>query len=93
MVICDAIGCGDCEDESDGCQKIYSVTLQAGGSPGTPADVVFSLDGGATFLAHDVDSLGAAEDPTGIACITIYIVVISNDSASLHWALKSEFTA
>ena len=93
VVICDAIGCGNCEDESDGCQRIYSVTLQAGGSPGTPADVVFSLDGGATFLAHDVDSLGAAEDPTGIACITIYIVVISNDSASLHWALKSEFTA
>jgi hypothetical protein len=93
VVICDSIACGDCEDPSDGCEKIYSVSLQAGGSPGTPPDVVFSIDGGATVYAHDIDSLGAAEDPTGIACVTKYIVVISNDSASLHYALKADFTA
>ncbi len=93
VVICDSVGCGDCEDESDGCEKIYSVTLQAGGSPGTPPDVVFSIDGGVLWFAHDIDSLGAAEDPTAIACITKYVVVVSNDSGSLHYALKSEFTA
>ncbi len=93
VVICDSVGCGDCEDESDGCQKIYSVTLQAGGSPGTPPDVVFSIDGGVIWYAHDVDTLGAAEDPSALACITKYIVVISNDTNSLHYALKSEFTA
>ena len=44
VVFCDSISCGDCEEYSPGCDKIFSVTLAAGGSPGTPADVVFSLD-------------------------------------------------
>lgn len=92
VVFCDAISCGDCEEYSPGCNKIFSVTLGAGGSPGTPADVVFSLDKGATFLAHDVDSLGAAENPSGIACVSAYVVVISNAAGSINIALKSEFT-
>ena len=91
VVFCDTVSCGDCEDPSDGCQKVFAVTIAAGGSPGTPADVVFSLDKGATWAAHDVDSLGASEDPTGIACVGNYVVVISDDSGSLHYALKTEF--
>jgi len=92
VVVCDQISCGDCEDESFGCEKIYAVSLAAGGSPGTPADVVFSLDKGVTWFAHDVDTLQAAEDPTGIACVGIYIVVVSNDSCSLHYAEKADIT-
>lgn len=93
VVFCDAISCGECEDQSAGCNKIFSVTLAAGGSPGTPADVVFSIDKGVNWLAHDVDSLGAAENPSALGCVGQYVVVISNDSASLHYALKSEFNA
>jgi len=91
MVFCDSVSCGDCEDPSDGCLKAFGVTKAAGGSPGTPADVVFSLDKGATWMVYDVDSLGAAEDPNALACIGNYIVVVSNDSGSLHYALKTEF--
>lgn len=90
-VICDAISCGDCEELSDGCQKMFTVTLSAGGSPGTPADVVFSIDGGVTFYAHDVDSLAAGEDPSGIACVSGYVVVISQESCSHHYADKDDF--
>lgn len=90
-VICDAISCGECEELSDGCQKMFSVTLAAGGSPGTPADVVFSIDGGVTFYAHDVDSMAAGEDPSGIACVSGYVVVISQESCSHHYADKDEF--
>jgi photosystem II stability/assembly factor-like uncharacterized protein len=93
VVFCDVISCGDCEEYSPGCNKIFAVTLGAGGSPGTPADVVFSLDKGVAFLAHDVDSMVAADDPTGIACVGIYVVVISNDTGGHHYALKSEFNA
>lgn len=91
VTLCDVVSCGECEDVSDGCYKVYAVTKAAGGSPSTPADVVFSIDKGTNWYAHDVDSLGAAEEPTGIACIGSYIVVISNDSVSQHYALKSEF--
>ncbi len=91
VVICDNVSCGDCEDESNGCTKIYAISLAAGGSPSTPADVVFSLDKGVTWNAHDVDTLGVADDPSAIACVGVYIVVTSNDSGSYHIALKSEF--
>jgi photosystem II stability/assembly factor-like uncharacterized protein len=91
VVICDQKSCGDCEDASDGCQKIFAITAAAGGSPGTPADVVYSLDGGATWNADDIDTLGAAENPSAVACVGEYLVVVSNDSNSLHYALLSEF--
>jgi hypothetical protein len=91
VVICDAVSCGECEEESDGCQKIFAITKSAGGSPTTPADIVFSLNGGATWYAHDIDSLGIAEDPDELDCLGNYIVVVSAASCSLHYALKSEF--
>lgn len=89
VAVCDIAGCGDCEDESDGCQKIYAISSAAGGSAGTPPDLVYSLDGGTTWLAHDIDTLSASEDPTGVACVGDYIVVVSDDSNSLHYVAKS----
>lgn len=93
VVVCDNPGCGDCDDPGDGCNKIFALTTTAGGSPSTPADIVYSLDKGVTFIAVDIDTLGAAEAPTALDCLGQYVVVVSNDSASLHYALKSEFTA
>lgn len=93
IIICDTHSCGDCENESDGCQKIFAVTKAAGGSLGTPPDIVFSIDGGAVWYAHDIDSMLSTEDPDAVGCLDEYIVVVSNDSNSAHYALKSEFTA
>ena len=90
-VICDTPSCGDCQDESDGCEKFFAISLQAGGSPTTPPDVVFSLDSGQTFLAHDIDSMGASDDPDEVDCVGAYIVVVSEDTGGLHYALLSEF--
>lgn len=90
-LIADTASCGDCTDESDGCQKMFGVTLAAGGSPGTPADVIYTLDGGTTWYAHDVDTLASDEDPTAIFKLGSYMVVASSDTESLHYALYSEF--
>ncbi len=92
VVICDDISCGGCADESEGCEKIYALTLAAGGSPGTPPDVVFSLDGGNTWYAHDIDTLGAAEDPSALACVGIYLVVVANSTNRLHYTLLADVT-
>jgi photosystem II stability/assembly factor-like uncharacterized protein len=89
VIICDVQSCGDCEDESDGCEKIYAVSISAGGSAGTPADLVFSLDGGANFYAHDIDSLVTGNNPTGIACLGDYLVVVA-DNDSLHYVDKDD---
>lgn len=92
-LICDDPSCGTCTDESDGCEKMFAITTNAGGSPSTPADVVFSLDEGATFLAHDIDTMGASDVPDEVDCIGLYLVVVSEDTTSMHIALLSEFTA
>lgn len=93
LIISDVAGCGNCGDETDGCQKIYAITKAAGGSPSTPADVVYSKDKGATWATSEIDSLGAAEDPSGIAAVGSYIVVVSRASGSLHYLLKSSLDA
>lgn len=89
VVICDNISCGDCETQSDGCEKIYGITVYAGGSPDTKADFVYSIDGGNNWFVHDIDSL-TSENPSAVDCLGDYVVVVSNDSGSLHYALKSE---
>lgn len=91
VVICDTASCGSCTDASDGCEKIFAVTLAAGGSPGTPPDVVFSLDKGVTWYAHDIDSMTSADNADGVACFGSYLIVVSEDTESLHYALLSEF--
>lgn len=89
VTICDTPACAGCDAETDGCQKIYAVTLDAGGSPSTPNDVVYSLDGGTTFYALDVD--GMSDDTPHIACVGDYVVVASFNDAAMFYALKSDF--
>lgn len=91
VIICDSVACGSCGSESDGCSKVYAITRGAGGSAGTPADVVFSLDRGVTWYAHDIDSWAAAVDGADIACVGKYIVVIATSATDpMAYALKSE---
>lgn len=71
---------------------IFALTKTAPGSPSTPADVVYSRDGGANWYWHDVDSLSTNE-PDGIAILGTNVVVVSNASGSLHYAPVSDFKA
>ena len=86
--ICDMISCGDCDNPSDGCQKLFSITKTANGSPSQPADIVFSIDKGINWFAHDIDTLGT-KDPNAMECFGEYIVVISNSDKALHYVPKS----
>ena len=90
VVICGPASCGECGSESDGCYHAYAISKAAGGSPGTPPDIVHTIDKGSNWYADDIDSLSAAEDPDGVACLGKYVVVVSHASNSLHYALKSE---
>lgn len=86
ITICDTISCGLCGIPSDGCQRVFALTLTAGGSPGLSAEVVFTDDGGATWDDTNITTLAANEDPSAEACVGIYLVVVSNASTSLHYA-------
>lgn len=93
VVSCDTPSCGDCEDESDGCEKFYAISTSAGGSPSTPADLVFTLDGGRTWRAHDIDTLSASEAPNALGCLGQYVVVVSSASGSLHYVPRADLNA
>lgn len=93
VVICDRIGCGECDNESDGCQIVYALTDSPTGSPGAPADVAYSTDGGETFALNDIDTLAEGQKPSALACIGKYVVVVSNDTGSLHYKTKANINA
>jgi hypothetical protein len=86
---CDPRNCG--ADESDGCQKFFFVQSPTSGSPGTAADVVYTLDGGATWNASEITAMGSTEEPTGIACFGTYLVILNYTGDSLVYADRSEF--
>jgi len=89
----DQVSCGECDDESDGCSTFYAISSAAGGSPGTPADVIFTFDKGQNWAAHDIDGMNVANDPSGIAKVGSYIVVVGNADGSAFVALESEIKA
>lgn len=88
---CDGVSCGECADESDGCQRFYSITKAAGGSVSTQADIIFTKDAFKNLKFDDIDSMNTSDDPSDVDCVDDYVVVVSNDSNSAHVALKSEF--
>lgn len=90
IVVVGNVSCGECDESSDGCKLIVAVTIAAGGSPGTSPDIVYSNDNGATWVAHDIDTLTSAQDASAVASIGSYIVVSSNGAGSLNYALLSE---
>lgn len=87
----DTSSCGSCSVESDGCQVYIACTEKAGGSSGTMPDALFTKDGGATWIAHDIDTLTSAQDADSIAGMGDYIVAVSGDVIGLHYALLSDF--
>jgi len=90
VVICDTSSCGDCDIESTGCQRIYAITKTAAGSVGQPADIVHTIDGGATWYADDIDSLAPGKTRTRLAVWATMWSWCPMTRIRLHYALKSE---
>lgn len=93
VTICDTAQCGECGIPSDGCEHVFGVTLSNGGSPGLPAEVIFTADGGGTWDDTNISTLGATEDPDALACVAPNLVVVSEDSESLHYAPVADILA
>ena len=93
LVLCDAVSCGDCADESSGYEKIYGISTAAGGSPTTPPDLIFSQDEGQNWKAHDIDAFTTAQAPTAIACVGPYLVITGGALNKAGVGLKSEVLA
>jgi len=90
VVLCDTASCGDCEDESDGCEKLYAIDDGVSGSPGDIADLVYSTDKGATWAAETIDTLAIGEAPSAVGCLGLYVYVVSNADCGIHYKLKAD---
>lgn len=94
VAVCDHPSCGgSCGTSSDGCQKVFVVTTNGGGSPAGPATVVFTADGGSTWASSSVDSMDSGDAPDAIACVGTNLVVASQASLSLHYAPIADIIA
>lgn len=94
VAICDQAGCGGvCGTSSDGCQNVFFVEGASAGSPGLGAGVVWSSDGMATSTRIVITTLAVGEQPTDAVCVGDNLVVLSEDSESLHYADISDIIA
>ena len=77
LVWAGGIDCGACGPGDDGTKRLYAVTKSSGAaSPGTPAEIIYTVDGGATFGQQNITGLGGTVDPTGIELVGNYLVVL-----------------
>jgi len=73
--------CGNCGVENDGTQWIYALATTSGaGSPGLPAEVIYTIDGGANWSESNITSFGATETPVAIEIVGQYLVVLGLDA-------------
>jgi photosystem II stability/assembly factor-like uncharacterized protein len=83
--------CGNCGPENDGSKQIYAITRSSGGSPGLPAELIYSVDGGANWSQTTITGIGATEDPSHIEAVGSKLIVLSRTAGSAtqggyYWA-------
>ena len=81
----------DCLGDSCVDEMFFAVTEAAGGSPGTPPDLLWTIDKGKNWYAHDIEDLDTAEDATGVADVGGYVIVISETAVSLCYTELEQF--
>lgn len=90
IVVGDSESCGSCDTPSDGCQRVFAVSAPGIASPGLLPEVVFSADSGVTWADTWITTFAAGEDPIDADDVGDYLVVISNETDSIHYALLAD---
>lgn len=81
------IQCGNCGAPNDGTLWRYGITKSSGaGSPGLPARVIYSVDGGRTYNDILIDGIGATADPTAIDIVGAYLVVVVTSENAYYYS-------
>lgn len=79
VAVCDAVTCGNCGLPSDGNNVVFALVSDSSGSPGIAASVVYTKDGWATASKSILTALTIGQNPTALACMGGYLVVVSNN--------------
>lgn len=81
------VNCGHCGPLDDGRQRIYVLCKSSGaGSPGTPAEVVYTVNHGTSWAAVNITGLGGTQDPTGIDIAGYFLIVLDTVGNGYYYA-------
>lgn len=81
------VNCGNCGPLDDGTQRIYVLCKSSGaGSPGIPAEVVYTTNHGQSWAAVNITGLAGTQDPTGIDVVGYFLVVIDTLGGGYYYA-------
>lgn len=81
------VSCGHCGPLDDGKQRIYVLCKSSGaGSPGIPAEVVYTVNHGASWAAVNITGLAGTQDPTGIDVAGYYLIVLDTLGTGYYYA-------
>lgn len=87
------VECGNCGPEDNGAKKIYALAKSSGGgSPGLPAEIVYSLDGGSTWAEATITGIGATADPIAIDIAGDKLIVLVSSEGAYYYATISSTT-
>lgn len=85
--------CGDCGPQDDGTTRLYAVTASSGaGSPGIPAELQYSLDGGQTWTSAPITGIGASANPSAIEIVGDKLVILVPSESAYYWATLNRAT-
>lgn len=91
-VYADKIQCGNCGEQSDGCQKAYVLTATIAASPSLSSQIVFTNDAWSTHDTDDINSL-ATGIGNALAQVGTRIVVVSETDLAHHYKQQSAIDA
>lgn len=93
LVYASFVECGNCGYQNDGTKRLYAVTKSSGpGSPGIPAEVVWTIDGGSSYSNVNITGLGGTVDPTGIEIFGNFLTVLDTAGNGLWIAELNRIT-
>lgn len=82
------VECGDCGPYREPNDRIYWLTVSSEGSPGLPAELIYTTDGGATFGQMNIDGMDGATSPVGLDIVGDYLVVIGGETTPTYYYSK-----
>lgn len=85
-----AVTCGNCGVLNDGTLLQYAITRANVGSPSAPGQLVYSVDGGATWLDASITGIGLSAEPAYIDISGNILFVGTNSTTLFYTTLNND---
>lgn len=88
VVFQSTVECGNCGPYREPNDRIYWLTISSAGSPGLPAEVIYTTDGGTTFSQMNIDGMDGSTSPVGIDIVGDYLIVLGGETTPTYYYSK-----